>query len=546
MTVKCGVKFRACVTSDNCYNNDSQTISCWVIIYVQLALAALLLVGFPSLKVFSKWITSIYSRCFKSVGVNNKTERNDAKEEEFTISADKAESSSTEHQLEVVRDEKEQSSSTVDLDEVIIEDSPFTLTHRSENNFLMKNDDPDIEYPNAYPPEYALLERNSFAIFKHTVESIRDQKQFQRVLLVSSGLALLTSGLTSLVATAFRYEEEVAMVCPESDHIHIKMWVAGNMKAISTTLDGYKFFPVFLLLAYTAFLVDRWRNFLIVCHSIQGRLHDIGLLCGSSPDLPVSQETKQKLYTIYRYLNMIHVLCLRVFSPSLKHMNLQEEFVTKLGLLTPEEAKLLTSMENKARDGTLTLLAHATSEILNEISCLQERSSKMTVVNNKICDLRAACAKLHDLFVRDNPNEYIMFMNTLICIYTVLIVMGYPFLLLSFSDDDIMGCMQPGAMFGSFFIILSLNIPSALFVSLQNPFDTEGDGIVVDSLMASSDLCLFQNLRVLWHLEPDLKLSSINTRASLIVDLKTLDLNSYRLKRRASLLNVSKGTFGEL
>jgi hypothetical protein len=598
MTTNCGVKFRACVTSDNCYNEDSETIKCWIIFYIQLALGLFLIVGLPSLTTFSKWICSMSSRRFNKNGddVSNKGEEsshNVRKEESSTRTPKARKPSPQGHRLEEVVEgneeessnssfdvfesnpsksaveapledfpftqqrgstidvigdskttiKKEQTSSTIELlDEVIIQDSPFTLTHRSENNFLMKNDDPDIEYPNAYPPEYTLLERGGFAIVKHTFESIRDQKQFRRVLVVSSGLSLLTGSLTSLVAMAFRYEEEVAMVCPESDHIHFKMWVSGNINAIGTTLDGYKFFPVFLLLAYTAFLVDRWRNFLVVCHSIQGRIHDIGLLCGSSPDLPVSEGAKRKLYTIYRYLNMVHILCLRSFSPSLKNMNLKEEFVTELGLLTPEEAELLTSMENKARDGTLTLLAHATSELLSELSSLEERSSKMTVVNTKICDLRASCAKLHDLFIRDNPNEYVMFMNTLICMYTILIVIGYPFLLLSFSDEGIIGCLQPGALFGSFFIILSISIPSALFVSLQNPFDSEGDGIVVDSLMASSDLCLFQNLRVLLHLEPDLGRSNDNKRASLVADLR----DSPFVSKRAIMRNTTKGGFGEL
>ncbi len=183
-------------------------------------------------------------------------------------------------------------------------------------------------------------------------------------------------------------------------------------------------------------------------------------------------------------------------------MKIETDYVHKLGLLTDNEANLVLSMENKARDGVLTLLAHTTGELMNE-SKRADSGSKTRLLNEKICSLRSNCAKLHDLFVRDNPNEYIMFMDVLTFSYGCLVVLGYPILLMSYPSSEESSCIQPGIWLGVFFVQLSISLPTALFDALQNPFDKEGDRIDVDNLIASSDLCLFQNLRTLWHIDKD-------------------------------------------
>jgi len=218
-------------------------------------------------------------------------------------------------------------------------------------------------------------------------------------------------------------------------------------------------------------------------------------------------------------------------------MKFETDYVHKLGLLTEDEAILVSSMENKARDGMLTLLAHTMGELLNETR-MADTSSQRMVLNQKICDLRANCARLHDLFLRDNPNEYIMFMNVLTFTYSCLVVLGYPILLLSYSSFEDNGgrtCTQPGIWLGVFFVLLSLSIPSVMFDSLQNPFDKNGDRINVDNLMASSDLCLFQNMRSLWHFDKDMRASVVKA-----------PITTSKLLSRKSLTMSYKGGFGEI
>ena len=50
-----------------------------------------------------------------------------------------------------------------------------------------------------------------------------------------------------------------------------KDWIMGHSAPFRTAIDAFKFLPTFLLLAYIAFLVDRWRQFLVTCHSLQGK-----------------------------------------------------------------------------------------------------------------------------------------------------------------------------------------------------------------------------------------------------------------------------------
>lgn len=51
------------------------------------------------------------------------------------------------------------------------------------------------------------------------------------------------------------------------------------------------------------------------------------LICGAVIDSNPSIEARKKLYKIYRYLNLIHILCYRNFSPTLKEFVFEKEFI---------------------------------------------------------------------------------------------------------------------------------------------------------------------------------------------------------------------------
>ncbi len=236
---------------------------------------------------------------------------------------------------------------------------------------------------------------------------------------------------------------------------------------------------------------------------------------------------------------MVHILCLKSFSPKLKALNDDMSlFVTELNLLTEEEMELVLTTENKARDAMLGMLSHAIDDLLEDTDKTHIIVPKGTVLAGKVCDLRSECSKLHDLFVRDNPNEYVVSVVLFTSMFKLLVILSCP----AFMSDDTVFCVQPAVLIGVFCIFLSLSFPRALFRALQNPFSENG-GINVDNLIASTELCLFQTTRILWRKvdkENDSSAGSDMARISKRHQLVTMRQNC---RFRKSHL---KGTFGDL
>jgi len=408
------------------------------------------------------------------------------------------------------------------------EKNPVLRTYRSQQNFLKNNDDISILFPSEYLPEYVPLSAGynvsqSWQIMK----SILNSKEAFELITVAAGSSFLSSGLSSIVAMVYQYERAFNTNCSldtDVEGVHYTEWIESNGIALKTTIDGYKFLPIFLLLGYMGFLVQRWRTFMLTCHSIQGRMNDIGVLCGGEPSVPIQEADKIKLWNIYRLLNVIHILTLKSFSPSLKDLSIEPDYVEKLALLTINEAINISLMEIKAREGVVALLVHEVKELFES----NNSSYAVNTVMEKICGLRGACASLHDLFVQDNPNEYIVSMKALIGVYCGLVVIGFPLIL---GTSPTVGCFQPVSLIGTFFVVFSLGFPLLLFNKLQNPF--ADNGIDVNNLIAGTELSLFQNLRAMWH---------FHTGGNSIVRAKRAN---YARQHRFSYTTM-KGSFGEL
>ena len=52
-------------------------------------------------------------------------------------------------------------------------------------------------------------------------------------------------------------------------------------KVVDKVYEDYKFFPMFLLIGYLGFAVAKWRDTMVNSHTIQGRIHDLGLIIGA-------------------------------------------------------------------------------------------------------------------------------------------------------------------------------------------------------------------------------------------------------------------------
>lgn len=130
-------------------------------------------------------------------------------------------------------------------------------------------------------------------------------------------------------------------------------------------------------------------------------------------------------------------------------------------------------------------------------------------------------------------------------------MIGFP-LVLS-GNSPAVGCFQPISLMGSFMTLVSLSFPRVLCRKMANPFSK--GGIVVDSLIANSELTSFQTLRILWDLEtPESKDSDTNadceTESSFSIPNEKVSADDKAAIPRSMLKRfksfATKGEFGEL
>ncbi len=126
----------------------------------------------------------------------------------------------------------------------------------------------------------------------------------------------------------------------------------------------------------------------------------MGILVGSVPDNSVTEEEKKQIYKIYRFLNVVHIMCYKSFMrDEFKNDDNIYSQLVKLNLLTEEEGVYLGSMGKKVREGLCSGIL-CEIDVLVSLTKKKYAESKSVVLNEKICDLRGTMAKLHDTFIR--------------------------------------------------------------------------------------------------------------------------------------------------
>ena len=128
----------------------------------------------------------------------------------------------------------------------------------------------------------------------------------------------------------------------------------------------------------------------------------------------------------------------------------------------------LLSTENKMRDAMLTLLAKEIASLID--NCQRDSADAATPpLFDALLIMRGNMAKLHDLFTRDNPNEYVLAMEIVTGTYAALIIIGYPFLLLVHTGRSHSECFQPTTFLGIFLVMITLQLPFTVTSILRTP-----------------------------------------------------------------------------
>jgi len=486
-------KFGACFSASTCSDSEKSTANCWIFIICQIVFSALL---------------------FITLFIMHKSKRGD--DEKIIVSTGRhkflemVKKQLSRHGRSSLTDEKNQPS--------IYSLEPISETKRSEHNFMKNVADTTILYPAKSRPEYVPTSHLHILDFIKTITFVAANDEYIQTRMIScASLALLSSAASSTLAMLFKHERNIrgcmaGLGQMQDCMLDTKEWFMGHVGPFAEAIDSFKFLPVFLILAYIAFLVNRWRDFMITSHTIQGRIQDVGILVGSVPDNPVTKEEKKQIYKIYRFLNAVHIMCYKSFMrDEFKNDDQLISQLIEMDLLTEEEGIRFGSMGKKVREGLCSRIL-CEIDVLLSLTTKKYAESKSIVLNDKICDLRGTMAKLHDTFVRDNPNEYILAMQVLVYCYILLIITGYPILM--FSDNNAaFSCVQPLAFFGTFFTLVSLQMPFILFERLDNPFDAHDD-INAENLVASTELALFISMRSQFEAndaEKDIMFASVST-----------------------------------
>ncbi|GFH57868.1 hypothetical protein CTEN210_14344 [Chaetoceros tenuissimus] len=482
----CKPGFQVCFASSACRDGKTSTAACWIYILVLIIILAFFFIQLRrKLNQATKTASSEVVKSAVSTDVNRL--KNMLKSYK---SIDMMNQSIVEKNI-----------TARNITQLAVE--PLDRTLRTEENFIKGNRDLDIEFPSEYPPEYEPVNYVSLTEFMRTIVFTMRHDLYTSIAVHKCAvLAMCATIASSFIAMLHKYEYYLQEACEDGidfeaseDHaLHFKGWIMGQRGPYNAAITSYKFLPIFLLLAYIAFLVQRWRDFMVTCHSLQGRFGDIGILIGSIPGKNVTLQEKKHLYKIYRLMNSLHIILYK------EHM--REEFngsnciahLVYLELLTKEEAEAYAARGKKMRESLCSTLMSEVDTLI-EMSTKSDKvlESKSLVIHGKICDIRGTMAKWGDLFIRDNPNEYVLAMRLLIALLILLVTFGYPLLMYSDSTAPY-NCFQPLAFFGTFFTLLSLKVPFLLFVRMSSPFDSMDD-IRLEHLVASTEMGVFQSLR---------------------------------------------------
>jgi len=363
-------------------------------------------------------------------------------------------------------------------------ESRFVTHVRSEGNFVQDSLSPSMVYPPGHPPERELL-----ATKRKVLYAMLFTGDFALVFVDAICMALFAGGLGSLLwmCNGCGIKKDAA------SYSAMHHWIHTWSESFEVVYDMYTFFPAFLILGQTTYAVTRWREFLVNAHTVQGRLHDIGLMVGGAVIHPGDPTVRRKLFKLYRYLNLVHSITYQSVNPYIPQT--LEEYIP-LGLLCSNEVRVLEPLQFKARDVVITWVAAEIEDLVRT-----HHIRELAVTPQTVQSLRAICARHHDLFTRNNPNCWVAIMKLVTDYVVVLTVVGLPFILLGKNDGKSAGhCFQPWTIFGVFLIVSAYQACMRLVLVLDQPYDREDDSYNCDALLVSTERCLFSQLRALFDI----------------------------------------------
>ena len=365
--------------------------------------------------------------------------------------------------------------------------SVFTSHIRYESNFTRGNADPELKVPPVYTTERAIYVLRPSTLLAILVQSV----PVYAAILNAVGLSFIMASFSCFV-----WYVHLEYDAPSRTASKLVMQLEA---ALSHVLGGFRFFPAFLLLGLLGYIVSRWRDFLVNSHTVQARLHDIGVAVGGSVIDSTCPKTRSNIFKLYRYLNVVHSKTYASVNP---HVPQSDAGFLPQRLLTPEEVRLLANVPNKSRDMLITWI-----QVVVERMIRANQVRELAIDNSLFCGLRGITARHMDLFVRNMPNVWYAVCHVIVS-YLVLLQALHVALQLDpkfvvnadtgeLADDrkDVL-CMNVFCVLIFSFMAASIYwIAESMVEVLIQPFKNAPDAYNSDALLCSTDRMLFTSLR---------------------------------------------------
>ncbi|CAE7531846.1 yciC [Symbiodinium necroappetens] len=274
-----------------------------------------------------------------------------------------------------------------------------------------------------------------------------------------------------------------------------------NMQTVASIMDDFKFLPTFFITYMIGQDVTRWLKWLQTMFSIQGRLHDLGLVIASSyrklNDPCVGKQQRQMLFKWYRYLNAIHYLAYFKLDPRIGTSPDQVvQDLRTMGLLVDSECYQILMASAKLRDTLVSWLGILWHDEL-ERGFVQAVDSD--VFMRKVCDLRGILASLADMPDMQTSQLVRVMMVVVTNILLSLALVGYP----TKMYEETKQCFQFWPLVASYlYYVCYRGMLHVMFTLDKGPFYGKGDCVNVDALLVSTERFAFHVFRTSFQTLP--------------------------------------------
>lgn len=367
--------------------------------------------------------------------------------------------------------------------------SVFCSHVRSEDNFVKGNTSSDLVLPPASMDERA---KGPLTLPLTLTILVTRNRGCVHMFWNAVGFALMSSSLVALIWLGeTRGRDSFAN--------HLLAELRSKLKLAN---DGFAFLVSFLLLGLLNYVVARWRDYHVVCQSMQAKLRDLGVAIGAAVIDGADPETRSRLFQIYRYLNVVHAMTYAAVDQKLPRA---ADGYPSLGLLTAAEVSVLEPLAKCAGKSIADAQREAIIGWVGGTVGAMVRGNKLHGAfsppsHGMVNGLRAACAQYDDLRLRHMPNLWLACTHTLMVFLFSVIDLRIAFDIdpsdLTAQPRWLLLCASLTAFLAALIVTFVYLLAWAMIEELSAPFGADSDDDYnPDALLGAAERGIFASLR---------------------------------------------------